>query len=448
MISDFISPGGTSAAQRRVLLGASTGQFVEFYDFAIYGFSAVAVADAFFPGDDPVASLLSAFAVYGVAFVARPLGGVFFGALADRVGRRAVLYATLICMGVSTALIGLLPTHAAAGVIAPILLVLCRLVQGFSAGGEAVGAPSFVLEHAPFQRRATWIGVTVAASAATSVVALVLIMGVTGAMSDAAYASWGWRVPFLVALPLSLVGIYIRRRTEESPVFQELRRKNAIEASPVRGSLRGNWTRLGQIFAVMALSGLGFYVLVGYFVTYLQTVVKLSLLESLAANAVALLSFSVLLPIGGRLSDRFGRKPMLVIGAAAVAVVSVPAFLLVTSGSFGSAAIGQLLLAAALCTYGGGSYTFFVELLPAATRVTGAAISYNLAFALFGGTAPFVGTWLVDVTGTPVSPGYYLVVVALGALAVAVTTPETRVEQQIGAASARSHAGPATATQG
>lgn len=432
MIRDFISPGGTTAAQWRVLLGASTGQFVEFYDFAIYGFSAVAIAKAFFPSENPVAGLLSVFAAYGVAFIARPLGGLFFGVLADRAGRRTVLYATLLCMGVATALIGLLPTHATAGIVAPVLLVVCRLAQGFSAGGEAVGAPSFVLEHAPFERRGTWIGITIAASAATSVIALVIIMAISEAVSDTAYASWGWRVPFLLALPLSLIGSYIRRRTEESPVFQALQRENAVEASPVRGSLRGNGVRLGQIFAVMALSGLGFYVLVGYFVTYLQTVVGMSLLQSLAANAVALLSFSVLLPIGGRLSDKFGRKPMLIIGAAAVAAVGLPAFMLVTSGSFGTAVIGQLLLAAALCTYGGGSYTFFVELLPAATRVTGAAISYNVAFALFGGTAPFVGTWLVDITGTAVAPGYYLVVVALAALAVAATTPETRVEGRLG----------------
>ncbi|MEO3792705.1 MFS transporter [Nonomuraea sp. B10E15] len=438
MIRDFISPGGTTAAQRRVLIGAGTGQFVEFYDFAIYGFSAVAVAEAFFPGTNPVASLLSVFAVYGVAFVARPLGGVFFGALADRAGRRAVLYATLMCMGVATALIGLLPTYAAAGTVAPVLLVVCRLVQGFSAGGEAVGAPSFVLEHAPFERRGTWIAVSVAATGAASVLALVFIMAVSGVLSDAAYASWGWRVPFLVALPLSLAGVYVRGRTEESPVFRELERDNTIERHPVRGSLRGNGTRLGQIFAVMALSGLGFYVLVGYFVTSLQTVARLSLLESLVANAVALLSFTVLLPIGGRLSDAFGRRPMLVAGAAAVAVVSVPAFLLVSSGSLAAAVAGQLLLAAALCAYGGGSYTFFVELLPPATRVTGAAISYNAALALFGGTAPFVSTWLVDVTGTPVAPGCYLLVVALVALAVALTTPETRTGAEAAGESARS----------
>lgn len=418
--------GGTARAQRSVLLGASSGQFVEFYDFAIYGFSTVAIAKAYFPTDGGVVGILSAFAVYGVAFVARPLGGLFFGALADRVGRRAVLYVTLLTMGIATAASGLLPTYGAAGLLAPGLLVLARLVQGFSAGGEAVGAPSFVLEHAPIGRRATWIGVTIAASAACSVVALLLILAISSAMSDPAYLTWGWRVPFLVALPLSVVGVYIRRRTDESPVFQRLKSENAVTTRPIRGSIAGNGVRLLQIFAIMALSGLGFYVLVGYFVTYLETVIGLSRTQSLGANAIALLSFAVLLPIGGRLSDRFGRKPMLVIGAAAVAIVSLPAFLLVTSGSFMAAAIGQILLAAALCTYGGGSYTFFVELLPARTRVTGAAISYNVAFALFGGTAPFLGTWLVDVTGTPTAPGYYLALVALAALAVAATAPETR----------------------
>ena len=195
MIRDFISPGGTSAAQRRVLLGAGAGQFVEFFDFAIYGFSAVSIAEAFFPGQDPVAGLLAVFAAYGVAFVARPLGGLFFGALADRTGRRKVLYATLMCMGVATALIGLLPTHAAAGIMAPVLLVMCRLAQGFSAGGEAVSAPSFVLEHAPYERRGAWIAITVAATAAASVIALVIIMAISGAVPDTAYAAWGWRVP-------------------------------------------------------------------------------------------------------------------------------------------------------------------------------------------------------------------------------------------------------------
>lgn len=415
-----------TSVQRRVLLGASTGQFVEFYDFAIYGFSTVAIAQAFFPSQTGVFGILSAFAVYGVAFLSRPLGGVFFGALADRIGRRAVLYATLLTMGTATAVIGLLPTHASVGVVAPALLVVCRLAQGFSAGGEAVSAPSFVLEHAPFERRGTWIGITIAASAATSMVALLFILAFSSGMSDTTYLAWGWRIPFLVALPLSAVGIYIRRRTDESPAFQELRKEGAVTSNPIRSSLRGNSRSLAQIFVVMALSGLGFYMLVGYFVTYLDTVVGLDRLESLGANAVALLSFTVLLPIGGRLSDKFGRKPMLIVGAVAVAVVSVPAFLLVTSGSFGAAVIGQLLLAAALCTYGGGSYTFFVELLPTETRVTGAAISYNVAFALFGGTAPFVGTWLVKASATPLAPGFYLCAVAVLALVVAAFVPETR----------------------
>lgn len=419
---------GTRAPALRVLLGGSIGQFVEFYDFTLYGLSAVILAEQFFPGADPVAALLATFATFCVAFVVRPLGGLFFGALGDRVGRRRVLTITLLAIGGATALMGLLPTYAQIGAWAPALLALCRLVQGFSAAGESVGAPSFVFEHAPIDRRGFWLNLTIAATALPSVVAGSMIMLLSHTLSDAEFHAWGWRIPFLLALPLAVVGLWIRSRTEESAVFTDVQETRSAEFSPVRAALRENKLRMVQVVLVMGLTAMGFYFLSAYFVSYVQTAGHLSREESLLVNAAALLAYAVLLPVGGLLGDRFGRKPMLVAGATALAVLAVPCFMLVTSGNLGRALLGELVFVVALCVYGGGCYTFFVEIFTTGTRFTSAALSYNIAYAVFGGTAPFVGTALVSATGVAAAPGAYMAVAAVivALFLVLTAVPETR----------------------
>jgi MHS family proline/betaine transporter-like MFS transporter len=431
-VADSSDPGRAGAAPpaRRVLVAASVGQFVEFYDLGIYGLSVVVIAGAFFPDGSSAAGVLSAFAIYGVAFVVRPIGGVFFGVIGDRVGRKAVLFVTLLTVGTSTALIAVLPTYEQIGLWAPLLLVLLRLIQGFSAGGEAVGAPSFVLEHAPSDKRARWVSIVIAMAAMPTLIAGLLILGISESMSNAQFESWGWRIPFLLAVPLSLIGLFIRRHTEESPAFQELlaRRTSADpdRIAPLRRAVRGDRARLLQVFFVLGPSALGFYFLVGYFVTYLQTVAEFSRAESLLATAVALLSFSVLLILAGHLSDRWGRRPSLIAGAVLMIVVAWPAFWLVTSEELGAVMLGQVLLTVPLCLYGGASYTFFIEVFPTATRLTGAGIAYNLSAALIGGTAPFVGTLLVDRSGAATAPAFYLMAVTALALVAALAVQETR----------------------
>lgn len=418
----------TAGIQKRVLAGGSVGQFIEFYDFALYGLSAVTLAKLFFPGESELASMLSTFATFGVAFFVRPLGGLFFGALGDRIGRRKVLYITLLAIGVATTLIGLLPTYASIGSAAPALLVLCRLAQGFSAGGESVGAPAFVFEHAPLERRGFWLNITLAATALPSVVAGTLILVLSQTLSPANFMSYGWRIPFLLSLPLAFFGLWIRSRTEESPAFQQvLRKAEHREYSPVRDAFRENKVRMLQVVFVMGLTAMGFYFLSGYFVSYVQKSGGLSPEGSLLTNAAAMLLYAVLLPVGGVIGDRVGRKPMLVAGSLALAVLAVPSFSLVTSGSLGLALLGQSLFVLCLVTYGGGCYTFFVEIFTTRTRFTSAAVSYNIAYALFGGTAPFVGTYLVGRTGVPSAPGYYMAAAAVVVLVLLVATrvPET-----------------------
>ena len=398
-----------SAMQKRVLLGGSVGQFVEFYDFSLYAFSAVILSHTFFPKGNDFVGLLATFATFGVAFIARPIGGLFFGQLGDRIGRRRVLYVTLLAIGAATACIGILPGYDTIGWLAPLLLVTCRLIQGFSAGGESVGAPAFVFEHAPVNRRGFWLNITLAATALPSVVAGVLLLGLSKGLPEDAFSSWGWRLPFLLALPLSLIGIWIRSHTEESEAFKKVAAKVAQrEYSPIREAFRENGLRMIQVIVVMGMTAMGFYMLAGYFVSYVQTTGNLSRAASLGVNAIAMLAYAILLPIGGVIGDRYGRKPMLVAGSIALALLGLPCFMLVTSGHIGLALLGQLLFVVLLCIYGGGCYTFFVEIFDTKTRFTSAAISYNCGYALFGGTAPLISTWLVGKTGVPYSPGFWL----------------------------------------
>lgn len=424
--------GAASGMQMRVLAGGSVGQFIEFYDFTLYGLSAVVLSQLFFPGATPLTGLLATFATFGVAFLVRPLGGLFFGALGDKIGRRKVLYVTLLSIGAATALIGLLPTYATVGALAPLLLVLCRMVQGFSAGGESVGAPAFVFEHAPISKRGFWLNITLAATALPSVVGGTLILILSQSMSSEAFMAWGWRVPFLLALPLAFFGLWIRSRTEESEAFKQvLAKETTKEYSPVKEAFRENKVRMLQVIFVMGLTAMGFYFLSGYFVSYVQTTGSLSRDQSLLANAAAMAFYALLLPLGGILGDKLGRKPMLIAGSLALAVLSIPCFMLVTSGSLPLAILGQLLFVVPMCIYGGGCYTFFVEIFTTRTRFTSAAVSYNVAYALFGGTAPFIGTALVAQSGIPAAPGYYMAAAAVIVLALLTLTKVPETHQRV-----------------
>lgn len=414
--------------QKKVLLAGSIGQFIDFYDFTLYGLSAVILAQHFFPSSNPFAGLLATFATYGLAFVARPLGGLYFGALGDKIGRKYVLFITLISIGLATTLMGLLPTYESIGLLAPLLLVFLRLVQGFCTGGESVGAASFVFEHAPIKRRGFFINITIASTATPVVFASLLILTLSYFIPEDAYSSWGWRIPFLISLPLSFCGLWIRLHTEESEAFIKAAEEKTKEFSPVKTALKQDGKRMVQVFFVIGLTALCFYSLVGYFPSFMQTEGGLSRTTSLLITALALTLYAIILPYTGLISDRIGRKPLLVMGAIAIAVVSIPSYLLVTSGNIFLTIIGQVLYVLAITLYGGGCYTFFVEIFTTKTRFTSAAISYNLSYAIFGGSAPFISVALVGMSGLSFSPGIYTTIAALIALVILTKTaiPETR----------------------
>lgn len=411
---------------RSAMRAASIGHFVEWFDFAVYAYAAPVIAKLFFPDASPTAALLSVFAVYAAGFVARPAGAFLVGVLGDRYGRKRVLAGVVLLMGGATTLIGLLPTYATIGILAPILLVVLRLAQGLSAAGEVVGANSFIAEHSPIRQRGRNVGLVYTWSNLPPVLAALLVLLLTTTLAKGDYESWGWRIPFLLGAPLALVGLYMRARVAESPVFKELKQQKRVEPAPIRTVFRDHWRAMLFVFALSAVASLSYYSLTGYFYTYMTVTLGVPNAHALLSNSIALLLTFVTVPLVGILSDRVGRKPMMLGGALLAAVVAVPAYTLVGLGDLWAVIASQSLLGLALGVVFGAAGPSYVEMFPAAVRYTGASLSLNLAYTLFGGTAPFVATGLIALTGSALSPAWYVVAVCLLAALVLTRMPERK----------------------
>ena len=410
---------------RKVIIAAGIGNFVEWFDFAVYGFLATTIAQQFFPSGDASAALLKTFAVFAVAFAFRPLGGIFFGMLGDRIGRKRTLAMTILLMAGATTLIGLLPTYAAIGVAAPILLSLIRCAQGFSAGGEYAGACAYLMEHAPSDKRA-WYGSfvpvsTFSAFAAAAVVAYAL----EASLSAEAMGSWGWRLPFLIAAPLGLVGLYLRWKLDETPAFQAVKEEHAVAHSPLKETLRNHGAAICCLGAFVSLTALSFYMFTTYFSTYLQLAGGFDRAAALAISLITLFAAAAACPVLGRVTDRIGRRMTTVLASLVLAVGVYPALLLASSGQFGSALLGSLLLGAGAVLCNVVTAPLLSEVFPTRTRYTAGAITYNLAYTIFGGTAPLMATWLIGATGSNLSPALYLILIALLGLIGGLSLPET-----------------------
>ncbi|MFP3517046.1 MFS transporter [Pseudomonas sp. SIMBA_077] len=410
---------------RKVIVAASIGNFVEWFDFAVYGFLATTIAEQFFPSEDASAALLKTFAVFAVAFAFRPLGGVVFGLLGDKIGRKRTLAMTILLMAAATTLIGVLPTYAAIGVMAPILLTLIRCAQGFSAGGEYAGACAFLMEHSPNHKRA-WYGSfipvsTFCAFAAAAVAAYAL----EASLSVEAMNSWGWRVPFLIAAPLGLVGLYMRSKLDETPTFQAATQEHDVAHSPLKETLRNHGAAICCLGAFVSLTALSFYMFTTYFATYLQVAGGLSRAGALLVSLIALIFAAAICPLAGLYSDRVGRRITVMTACALLIVAVYPSFLMASSGSFTASIIGVMMLAIGAVLCGVVTAALLSETFPTRTRYTASAITYNIAYTLFGGTAPLVATWLISSTGSNVSPAFYLIAVAVLALVGGLALPET-----------------------
>lgn len=408
-----------------MITGASIGNAVEWYDFAIYGFLATTISANFFPKGNDTAALLNTFAIFAAAFFMRPLGGFFFGPLGDRLGRQRVLALVILLMSGSTLAIGLLPTFATAGVVAPLGLLLLRCVQGFSAGGEYGGGACYLAEFAPDRRRGLVVAFLVWSAVLGFLLGSVTVTVLQAVLPDGAMESYGWRIPFLLAGPLGGVGLYIRLRLHDTPEFTRLTETDKVAASPLKEALTTAWVPVLQVIGVMIIHNVGFYVVFTYLPTYFIKTLHFSKGDSFLSITVAsVVALALILPLGAW-SDRIGRRPLLIAGAAGFAVLGYPAFLLLNSGSLVTAVLAHCLLAAIEAVFVSVSLVAATELFATRVRYSGLSVGYNVSVAVFGGTTPYMVTLLAARTGNDYAAGIYIVVAAVVSLLTVLTLRES-----------------------
>lgn len=419
-------PAGIGRATRRKVVTASfIGNFVEWFDYAAYGYLAVTISVVFFPESAPQTALLMTFALFAISFLIRPLGGFIWGHIGDRVGRREALSWSILLMSGATFCIALLPSFNMIGIWAPILLLLMRLVQGFSASGEYAGASAFLVEYAPANRRGLYAAVVPASTATGLLLGSLMAAVLTGMLSAEDMQSWGWRIPFLLAAPMGLIGRYIRTKLEDSPAFKELAAEDEVIKAPVRSLFKDHWRRLLLAAGAVLLNAVGFYVILSYMPTYLSQELGLDETRSYIATTVALITYIGFIFLTGMLSDRFGRKKVLMSASVLFVLLTVPAFMLLETGSFLMIILVQIMLGAMLTLNDGTLPSYLAEMFPTRVRYSGFAVSFNMSNALFGGTAPFVATLLIATSGNLLAPGWYLMgaaVISLVAVACSVET--------------------------
>ncbi|MCG2624944.1 MFS transporter [Arthrobacter sp. I2-34] len=394
---------------RRAIFASALGTVVEYYDFAIYGYMATFISSLFFHSKDSSAALLGTFATFAVAFFLRVPGGILFGHIGDKYGRKAALSWTILLMCVSTVGIGLLPTYFTLGIWATVLLVLMRCLQGISAGGELGGATAFAAEYAPRKHRGFQVAIVNVGSNAGSLAAAIVALVMTSTFASETILEWAWRVPFILSVPLALVGLWIRAKMGDTPQYDELKSSGEVAKLPLTAIFASHKRSLVTIAGLAAFITGGYYVSSIYAATYLQTEGGLPPQLAFWSTCISLVIGSIGSLVAGRMSDKFGRRPVFFVGAGSGLVLAFPLFALMSSGSFVLAMAGHVLLFLTVAITMAPSFATYAELLTARVRYSGIALGFNSAQMLLGGTAPFLCTWLIGLTGSSVAPaGYFM----------------------------------------
>ncbi|WP_460773179.1 MFS transporter [Microbacterium sp. GXF7504] len=412
--------GTVTREERKVLAGTLVGTSIEWYDFFIYAQAAGLVLAPLFlaplaESNAGLAQVLS-FATIGISFLFRPLGAVVAGYLGDRLGRKRMLVLTLIMMGASTSLIGVLPTYAAIGIAAPVLLIVLRILQGFSAGGEWGGAALMSVEHAPKGRRGFFgafpqIGVPVGMILATATLWIL-----TSSMSPEAFLEWGWRIPFLFSIVLIAIGYVIRRAVEESPVFADLLRRRKESSAPLRRLFRKNWREVVLTAVVFIANNAAGYLLIAFFATYAVTALGMDRPTVLLATTLASFGWLGFTLWGGRISDRIGRVRTFQIGYLFLAVWAVPMWFLIDTAEIGWYFVALFVMTFGLGLSYGPQAALYAEMFPANVRYSGVSIGYALGAILGGAFAPMIAEALMNATGMSWTIGLYIAIAAVVSL--------------------------------
>ena len=402
--------------RRRAILSCAVGNFFELFDFTIYGYFAVAITRAFYPSQ----SMYGTYAAFGAAFLMRPVGAVILGAYGDRMGRRAALVITIGLMAMATGVTGLIPTYQSIGIWAPILLVVCRLLQGFSTGGEWGGAAAFLVEYAPPGKRGltgSWQQFSTQIGSLTGSISAALL---AYNLSQADFYAWGWRIPFLCGFILGPIGYFLRKKVAETPAFERTAETKRIARSPLRVALQEFGGRMLQAFGLSIVGCIANFIFVIYLVAYAINTMHLPPGAAFSCAVASGLVVVVLTPFVGMLSDRIGRRPLILACGVLNLVFDYPLFLLaIRGGTFESLLLALVCNAAFQALYTGTIPSILAEMFPTRVRYTALSVSYGFAVVLFGGFAPLISTWLVAQTGNPFAPAFYVMTGgALSAIAI------------------------------
>lgn len=404
------------AQSRRQEIAGTVGNVLEWYDFAVYGFLAPVIGPQFFPHDDPLTALINTYGIFAAGYLMRPLGGVVFGHIGDRMGRKRALQISMTMMAVPTVIVGLLPVYKDAGVAAPVMLVVMRLVQGVSVGGELVGSMSYLVETAP-PRRSGLAGSWSVCGGVGGILLGSLVVAIMESILDGrGMMVWGWRVPFLAGIVIFAIGKWLRQSLEETPDFLSAQQPGGSGPGPLVELLRDMPGRVVHLSVCILLFAAGFYTLFVWMPAYLTDIVDPPVEHALQINTLAMVLLLVMIPAGGLLADRMGARPVMLASTALLATSVYPVFVIIDHGVMWQAAAAQIWFAVLVGLLQGPVPSFMVKSFPIRNRYTAIGISYNLTLALVGGTAPMVGTWLVKTTGDKASPALYLALLGVFSL--------------------------------
>lgn len=412
--------------RRKVVTSSFIGNFVEWFDYGAYSYLAVTIGLAFFHGDVENSTFM-AFVLFAMSFLVRPFGAFFWGYWGDRFGRSKTLAWSILLMSGATFCIGVLPGSQTIGILAPLLLLFFRMVQGFSAAGEYAGASALLTEYAPRGKRGMYSAVVPGSTATGLLLGSVFATVLYGTLTPEAMEAWGWRVPFLLAAPLGLIGLYIRRQIADTPAFKKNQARQqaadeglgAKQMFPVKDLIVNHPKQLAQGFGIVLLNAVGFYVVLTFMPTYMSEQLGYDTAASQFATTLTLATYISFIFLTGFVADRIGRRSTLILASCTFIVLSIPAFMVMNTGHYWLAVLALVAMGGVLSLNDGALPSAICELYPTAVRFTGFALVFNVGNALFGGPMSAVNTWLIDTTGNTMWPAYILMaaaVIALGAV--------------------------------